>query len=260
MVAYFAGIWRLRYFWGSLVKNDLRNRYRRSILGLGWSLLNPILMTAVLCVVFCPILKIDYREFAPSLLAGLAVWSFLVSTASAGCQCFYQSESYIRQQSVPLAIYPLRTALGTAVHGLAALAVSLIFCWLMFGFGNLPALVSLVPTLGLLFLLGWSLALCCGVTNVMFPDTQHMVEIVFQILFYLTPVMYPPKLLAERGMGWLVDYNPLAAVLELVRSPILDGQFPTWIAYGKATLLVAVLLTAAACALLRLERRLIFYL
>jgi lipopolysaccharide transport system permease protein len=260
MVAYFAGIWRLRYFWGSLVKNDLRNRYRRSVLGLGWSLLNPILMTTVLCIVFCPILKIDYREFAPSLLAGLAIWGFLVTTAVSGCQCFYQGEPYIRQQSAPLAIYPLRTVLGTAVHGLAALGVALLLSWLTFGVGNLPSLISLVPTLTLLFLLGWSLALCCGLTNVLFPDTQHLVEVAFQVLFYLTPVMYPPELLAERGMGWLVRYNPLASVLELVRSPLLDGQFPSWSAYGKTSLLVFVLVSIAAAALVRLERRLIFYL
>jgi len=258
--AYLAGIWRLRYFWGSLVKVDLRNRYRRSILGMGWSLLNPILMTAVMCVVLCPILKVGYREFAPALLAGLAFWNFLVAAASSGCQCFYLGEAYIRQQSAPLAIYPLRTVLGTGTHGLAALAVSLVFCWGMFGFSNIPALVSLVPTLALLFLLGWSLALCCGLTNVMFPDTQHIVEVMFQILFYLTPVMYPPKLLAERSMGWLVNYNPLAAFLELVRAPILEGQFPPWSAYCKASMLVAFLLTVASFALVRMERRLIFYL
>ncbi len=85
------------------------------------------------------------------------------------------------------------------------------------GFGNLPAMLSLIPTLLLIALLGWSVALCCGLTNVIFQDTQHLVEVLFQILFYLTPVMYPAKILAERRMQWLVTYNPLAALLELVR-------------------------------------------
>lgn len=260
MVGYMVQIWRLRYFWSSLVRIDLRNRYRRSVLGIGWSLLHPILMTAVLCAVFCPMFRVDYRQFAPYLLAGLAFWNFLVTTASQGCHCFFQGEAYIRQQAAPLMIYPLRTVLGTAIHGLAALSVVLTFTWCIHGFGNLPALLSLVPTLGLLFLLGWSVALCCGLTNVIFQDTQHLIEVMFQILFYLTPIMYPAKVLAERRMEWLVKYNPLAAFLDLLRVPILDGQVPTWTAYATAFGVVATLLGMATFALNRLERRLIFYL
>src|SRR5262245_49659514 len=187
MVGYVVRIWRLRYFWISLVRNDLRNRYRRSVLGIGWSLLHPLLMTAVLSAVFCPLFEADYRQFAPFLLVGLAFWNFLVTTAVQGCHCFFQGESYIRQQAAPLAIHPLRTVLGTAIHGLAALTVALALAWFVNGFGNLPSLISLAPTLLLLFLLGWSLALCCGLLNVIFQDTQHLVEVLFQILFYLTP-------------------------------------------------------------------------
>jgi lipopolysaccharide transport system permease protein len=260
MVAYVVRIWRLRYFWTSLVRNDLRNRYRRSVLGIGWSLLHPILMTAVLCAVFCPLFRADYRQFAPYLLVGLAFWNFLVTTATQGCHCFFQGESYIRQQAAPLAIHPLRTVLGTAIHGLAALAVALVLGWAVSGFGNAPALVSLAPTLGLIFVFGWSLALCCGVANVIFQDTQHLVEVLFQVLFYLTPVMYPAKLLAERRMEWLVLCNPLASFLELLRAPILDGQFPPWSAYAIALTTTAAVFGVAALALARLERRLIFYL
>jgi lipopolysaccharide transport system permease protein len=260
MLAYLANVWRLRYFWSSLVRIDLRNRYRRSVLGMGWSLLNPILMTAVLCAVFCPMFHADYRQFAPFLLAGLAFWNFLVTTAIQGCHCFFQGESFIRQQAAPLAIYPLRTVLGTAIHGLIALVVVLVFTWWIQGIGSLPTLASLVPTLVLMLLLGWSLALCCGVTNVIFQDTQHLVEVGFQILFYLTPIIYPAKVLAERRMQWLATYNPLAAFLELVRAPILEQQLPSVSAYATAIGLVAVLFAVAALALKRLERRLIFYL
>jgi lipopolysaccharide transport system permease protein len=260
MVVYMLNVWRLRYFWTSLVRNDLRNRYRRSVLGIGWSLLHPILMTAVLCAVFCPLFGADYRQFAPFLLAGLSFWNFLTSTATQGCSCFYQGEAYIRQQAAPLAIYPLRTVLGTAIHGIAALTVAILFTWTIHGFSNVPALVSLVPTLALMLLFGWAVALCCGLTNVMFPDTQHLIEVLFQILFYLTPVMYSAKMLAERHMDWLVRFNPLAAFLELVRAPILDGQIPSWHAYATALTVVAAFLGIAAFALSRLERRLIFYL
>ena len=85
-------------------------------------------------------------------------------------------------------------------------------------------------------------------------------EVLFQILFYLTPVMYPAKVLSERRMEWLVTYNPLAAFLELLRQPILEGRIPAWSTYATALALVATLLGVAALVLTRLERRLIFYL
>ena len=86
MVAYVKGIWQCRYFWLNLVKIDLRTKYRRSVLGLGWSLLHPIAMTVILCIVFHQILMPggDVFKYAPFLLAGLATWSFFVNTTLLG--------------------------------------------------------------------------------------------------------------------------------------------------------------------------------
>ena len=97
MRRYLATIWRCRYFWLSLVKMDLRTRYRRSILGLGWSLLHPIAMTAILCLVFAGLFHADIRDYVPYVLAGFACWNYILSVTLQGCQCFYQGEMYIRQ-------------------------------------------------------------------------------------------------------------------------------------------------------------------
>jgi ABC-type polysaccharide/polyol phosphate export permease len=72
MVSYAAAIWRCRYFWFSLVRMDLRTRYRRSVLGLGWSLLHPIAMMAILCTVFASVFKVSVEEYGPFVLGGLA--------------------------------------------------------------------------------------------------------------------------------------------------------------------------------------------
>src|SRR5260221_10868882 len=111
MRTYAAAIWNCRYFWMSLVRMDLRTRYRRSVLGMGWSLLNPIAMTAILCTVFSTLFNQSVRDYAPFLFAGLATWNYLMTATLQGCQCFFQGESYIRQHPAPLAVYPLRTAL-----------------------------------------------------------------------------------------------------------------------------------------------------
>jgi ABC-type polysaccharide/polyol phosphate export permease len=121
-------------------------------------------------------------------------------------------------------------------------------------------LLSLWPALLLLMVFGWSLAILFGLATVRFRDTHHLSEVFFQGLFYLTPVMYPPRMLTERGLGFLVDYNPLVPFLDLLRQPILDGTFPPLRTFGAATLITLVAAGLAALALRREERQLIFHL
>lgn len=260
MTRYLRNVWRLRHFWLALVTMDLRRRYRRSMLGVGWSLLHPIAMTAVLCTVFSTLFAADVRTYGPFLLAGLVTWNFVVTVMSQGCRCFLDGESYIRQYPAPLAVYPLRATLGAGIHLLLGLLVVLVFVWCLNGFSNVPALLSLVPTLLMLFVVGWSVAACMGVINVMFQDTQHLTEVLIQILFYVTPIIYPAELLRQRGLDWFVAINPAATFLELIRGPILDGAVPSPATFALGA---AAALTSAALASLILwktERRLIFYL
>jgi ABC-type polysaccharide/polyol phosphate export permease len=239
---------------------DLRTRYRRSFLGMGWSLLHPIAMTVIICTMFHQILNTNIKDYGPWLLAGLACWNYILATALHGCQCLYQGESYIRQYPAPVAIYPLRSALGGAIHFLLALAVVIGLTWVLHGFHNLPVLISLVPTLVLLLILGWSLAVIAGFANVFFQDTQHLVEVGFQLLFYATPIIYTEEMLLQHHMDWLLRYNPLVYILRLLRDPILHGQVPSLATYLTAVCIVGVVAGSAVFTLVRLQRRLIFHL
>lgn len=258
MVAYFKSIWQLRYFWLSLVRCDLQLRYRRSFLGIGWSLLHPIGMTIVLCTVFHKLFQQDIREYGPFLLSGISFWAYITTVVQGGCQSFFLAEAFVRQHPAPMAIYPLRTVLGAGFHSLLALSVVLMVTWCINGFGNIPSLVGLVPAFVLLFLFGWSLATLAGVANVHFPDTQHLSELALQVLFYTTPILYKPEMLRDRDLGWLVDWNPMAALLELVRTPILYGQIPPAAAFLTAGLTVLLFTAGAAWGLTRVQRELIF--
>ncbi len=257
---YLAAIWRCRFFWLSLVKVDLRTRYRRSILGMGWSLLHPIAMTVIICLVFHKLFHQDVWTFAPHLLGGLACWNYILSSTTIGCQSLFQGESYIRQYPAPLAIYPLRTTLGATIHFLMALLVVLsLMCYIKAGHLALLPLLSLLPTLCLLFIFCWSLAVLAGFSNVFFQDTQHLCEVGFQICFYMTPIIYTKKILADNGLTWLLYINPLTPMLDLIRDPIVEGRFPPWPTYAMACGIVSVAAGAAILAMARLQRRVIFY-
>lgn len=260
MQSYLGEIWRCRYFWLSLVKMDLQNRYRRSVLGIGWSMLHPLAATAVICLVFHRIFHVDSAQFAPFLMAGLACWSYLLGATLQGCQSFIVAEAYIRQHPLPLAIYPLRTTLGSLVHFLIAVVLVLALTWVLQGPGNLVSLVALVPAVLLLFAFGWSLGVVLGFVNVVFRDMQHILEVVFQVLFYLTPVMYPPDVLRDSGAAWLVNCNPLTHFLALVREPIVAGRLAPLSCFAVATFTTLLTLSAAFALLGTLQRRVILYL
>jgi ABC-type polysaccharide/polyol phosphate export permease len=257
---YLAAIWKCRYFWMSLVKMDLRTRYRRSVLGIGWSLLHPLAMTAILCGVFSQIFSEDVRGYCPYLLSGLAFWNFINAAIRDGCHSLFQGEAYIRQYPAPIAIYPLRIALGGCFHFFLAFLVVLLLTGVLSGFSNPLALLSLLPCLVLFFLLAWSLAILAGFANVYFPDTQHLSEVVLQIFFYATPILYPPNIIKNRWVAGVLHYNPLTPFLRILREPILNGTLPSPTVYAVACGIVLVVGCAAVTALARLQRRLIFHL
>jgi ABC-type polysaccharide/polyol phosphate export permease len=261
---YLSRIWQLRYFWLSLVKIDLKNRYRRSMIGVGWSLLHPILMTVVLCIVFGQFFhRGDIKSYAPFLLSGLVFWHFITTALNQGCHCFFNGESYIRQHPAPLAIYPLRATLGAGIHFGIGLVLVILMVWSVNGFGNVPSLISLVPSLILIFVFGWSLALIFGVLNVLFQDCQHLIEVLLQVLFYATPIMYEPGEIIKNNptLVWYIKHaNPLAVMLDLLRRPLLYGDFPSYRAYALGIAVVVFFAAIAALTMSKIEKKMIFYL
>jgi ABC-type polysaccharide/polyol phosphate export permease len=261
MLTYLTNIWKYRYFWMSLVRMDLRTRYRRSLLGMGWSLLQPLAMTCILAVVFQQILGAKTRDYVPHLLTGLVCWNFILGCALQGCQCFFMGESYIRQCPLPLAIYPLRTAIGGLFHYAMGLVVITCVFAIFRGVPDLIGLVSLLPTMLLLFVFGWSLAVLCGTINVFFQDTQHLAEVGFQIFFYGSPIIWRMEDIQQHPLAGLMAWNPFAAFMTLVRQPLLYGTRPSVSEHYLYAIAVTAVTAALATFLLsRLQKKLIFHL
>ena len=260
MRAYCQEIWRFRYFWMSLVRMDLHARYRGSVLGIGWSLLQPIAMTAIFTLVFCKLFNKDPFTYSLYVLTGLSLWQLILNSTLAGCQCYFQAEAYIRQQPVPLAVYPLRIGLGAMFHFLIGLGICLPIAGYVLGHYNLAALLSLPATFVLLVLLTWALATLGGLCTVYFRDTRYIAEVSFQALFYMTPLFYDVNDIKHPMVCKLLRYNPVLPFLDLVRQPLLEGHVPSMQNYAKACVIVVAAVLMAMYALSRLERRVIFHL
>lgn len=119
-------IWKFRHFWMSLVKMDLMTRYRKSVLGIFWSLLQPIGMTVIFCLVFSKLMQTQWDTYSKYLMAGMVVFNFLRDCTLGGCHSLTRHEAYIRQAPLPFGVYSLRVMLTNAVHFLISLAVVLV--------------------------------------------------------------------------------------------------------------------------------------
>jgi ABC-type polysaccharide/polyol phosphate export permease len=269
MIHHLTAIWKFRHFLLALVRLDLRLRYRRSVLGIGWSLLNPLAMTAVFVIVFCgPLGGGQPSDYAPSLLLGLAVWNFFRDSACVGCKALIANEAYIRQSPLPFGLYPLRTILGQSIHSAIALAIGVVavivaksaFSPFAIFWGPLTVFWAVVPALLLALVLGWAVATVFAFINVYFQDTQHLLEVGAMLLFFLTPIMYPEKQLIDNGMGFVVTLNPVNLFMDLIRKPLLYGTVPDGHLYASAAAVTVVFVGLAAGTIAWLQKRVIFHL
>jgi lipopolysaccharide transport system permease protein len=253
-------VWSLRYFWLALARHDLKDRYRRSVLGIAWSLIKPAGMTLILTLVFTGVFSVPVAEYAPFLFLGIICWQFLNESIVQGCNSFRLGGTYLRVRPVPIAIFPLRIVLSAGIHALIGLGAGVAAIWWLKGIDQPLVLLSLAPVLVILAVTAWSLACICGILHTLFSDTQQIAEITLQALFYATPVIYLPESLHPSGwLHRLVECNPFASFLELVRRPLLHGELPSAHAFVIASAFMSVTALAAWLAVRSAERRMVLW-
>ena len=257
---YVRKVWQARYFWTHLALADLRTRWRRSFLGALWSLVQPLGMTVLLTVVFSRIFKADMLRYAPYIFSGMITWEFVGATTSGGSLAFVQADAYIKQTRHPLAIYTLRTALtNVCVFGFASVGLVV---WVLiampenFGWSWLAALL-IYP---LLLATGWAVATFLAFFATRFRDIPHALGLLLQALWFISPVYFEEKVFRNAGLSALVDWNPIYHLLQIVRAPLLTGQWPTAENFAFAVGLCALFGVFAWLAGRQMERTVIFYL
>ncbi len=265
MMQQLTAVWTFRYFWLSLVKMDLVTRYRRSFLGVGWSLLMPLAMTAVFCLVFSTFNASEqdpnaWRLYAQNTLAAMAVWEFLKNSLVQGCKAFLQNEAYIRLSPLPYGIYPLRTVMGNSIHLLITLAVLIVVVAVLSSAIVRPTIWAVFPAILMAMLFGWGIATLAAFATTYFHDISHLIEVSAQAFFFLTPIIYGRALLDGKGLSWFVDLNPIYVFIELVREPLVSGVLPEWDRYAYAGGLTAASVALGLMTIAWLQKRVIFQL
>ena len=239
-----------------LVRQQLILRYRRTMLGYFWTLINPLLMMTVTAVVFANLFKADIHTFAVFMFAGMVPWNCFNAMAIQSSGAFINNESLIKRIYLPKLLFPLSIAIALLIDSMLSLLALFV---ILFAIGAEPswALFFLPVSYLLLFLFAFGMMLCVSVLTVFFRDLQHVIVIAMQALFFLSPVLYE-KTAFNGTIGWLLAINPVTPFIALFRAPIRYGELPDFSTVGYAAGLCVLSLTVGLSFFLLQEKKIVF--
>lgn len=204
--------------WGTLGWHDIRQRYRRSVLGPFWFTLSTAIMVAVLGALYSTLLNQEIANYLPYLAVGLVVWQYLASSVMEGCNAFIGSAYLIKQIRLPLTIHVCRIVWRNFVILLHSLPVVL-GALLVLGHAITWEFLLIPVALVILLLHTVWIGVVLGILCARFRDIAPIVANLVQVAFFFTPVMWSPEILKDRA--WVATYNPLYHLIEIVRAPVL---------------------------------------
>ncbi|MEW9699984.1 ABC transporter permease [Paenibacillus sp. SI8] len=225
MEQYIKNFMRYTHLLKELVARDLKVKYRRSILGYLWSLLNPFLMMIVLTLVFSNLFKFDIPNYPIYLLTGQLMFSFFSEATSAAMSSVFSNASLLKKVYIPKYIFPLSKVCSSLINLLFSLGAIVIMLFITEV--KVTATVFLFPLPILyLFLFSLGLGMILSVLAVFFRDMLHIYGILLTAWMYFTPIFYPVSIIPDYLKG-VIDYNPLYYYVEYFREIILYGTLPT---------------------------------
>jgi ABC-2 type transport system permease protein len=216
-------LWAYRDLVRQLVARDIKVRYKRSALGVAWSMLNPLLMMVVLTLVFSHLFRWNLPNYPVYLLAGTTLWNFFAQTTTLATQYLVWGGSLLTRIYVPRTVFAV-SALGTGLVNLALTLIPLGLIMLVTGapFHLTMVFLPLAVILAAAFTLGVSLLLSS--VAAVFPDIIEMYQVILTAWYFLTPVFYPTEILPAQYSLWLT-LNPMHHLVSAFRGPIYAGSF-----------------------------------
>jgi len=207
-----------------LVRRDMVARYKRSVLGIAWTMLQPLGMMIVLTIVFSQLFH-QVQGYPAYVLGGLMPWLFFAQTTTAEIQQSVWGGTLMRRIYVPYTAFPA-AAVGTGIVNLLLSVIPLLGMMLVVGRPIRLTILFLPFPIVLLSAFALGVGLLLSGLAVRFPDIAEMYQIILQAWMYLTPIMYPADILPE-AIRKLQYLNPMYYLILLFRVPIYDGVLPS---------------------------------
>lgn len=248
---------RFRDLIRELVSRDIKVRYRRSVLGMLWTLLTPILTMFVMTIVFSKLFRFEIENYVVYLLAGNILFSFFSDTTNSSVWCIVENAGLIKKVYVPKCIFPVTKTFSNIVNlgfALAALIIVMLVTGTHFYW---TALLFFVP---ILYLTMFTMGLSCilATMTVFFRDISHMFTVISLLWMYATPIFYPAELLAENA-PIVLTVNPMYHYIDYFRELVLYGRVPGLYENTYCFLTGLVMLLLGLLVLSRRQNRFILY-
>jgi ABC-2 type transport system permease protein len=224
--------------WRTFAMDDIRQRYRRSVLGLLWIILSFATFVAAITFFFGAFTRASPSEFVTHVAIGFAVYSFLTANIIDGCQVFVNAKSWIKSVSLPFSIHVYRSIFRSLFTFSLNLAVALIA---MIVFGWRPELVALLcfPAVVIYLFNAVAAQYLLGLVAARYRDVGHLVASIMRIMIFVTPILWVRE--ERSGMRAVVaDLNPLAHYIEIFRAPLLgvEPRMVSWLVVLGFTLAI----------------------
>ncbi len=241
-----------------LVSRDFKTKYKRSVLGMAWSFLNPLLTMSVQYVVFSTLFKSDIPNYPVYLLSGIVFFNFFNEAVGMCMTSITSNASLIKKVYMPKYIYPVSRILSSLVNFVLAI-IPLFIVMIVTGTRFTPALLLLV--FDIMCLLGFVLGMGLLLTTCMtfFQDTQFLWGVVSMMWMYLTPIFYPEKIIPVKFLT-LYHMNPMYQYITFARICIIDGVSPEPMAYLWCIISSLVVLTLGILVFKRNQDKFVLYL
>jgi lipopolysaccharide transport system permease protein len=247
---------RMHRVWSMLARMDIRQRYRRSILGPFWITIAMIVWILAIGPLYSQLLGIGSREFIPYLAMGIITWGLLSGLILDGAAAFVGAEHLVRSMRLPYSVHVLRSLQRNLIifaHNLLAYLPFMLWLGIAPRWGWAWAL----PGIALILLAALPATFLLGTLAARFRDLQQMIASIVQLAFFITPIFWKPELLGAHA--WVADWNPFHLLLEVVRAPVVNGAPPPLHVYSRIGLLLLLLYGVAMPFFIRYRRRLAFW-
>jgi ABC-type polysaccharide/polyol phosphate export permease len=223
-----------RHLLFQLVRRDILTRYRRSFLGVAWTMLNPLGIMLVLSFVFSAIFTTT-RSYPTYILSGLMAWNFFSQSTTSAMSSLVWGGGMLQRIYIPRASFGI-SAIGSGVVNLALSFFPLVLVMVVTGTPVRITVAYLPVSMLLLACFSLGLGLLISTMAVYFPDVAEMYQIILLGWMYLTPIIYPEVVIPAKYQ-LILHLNPLYYLIKLWRLPLYDGRWPAWGEFWPAALI-----------------------
>ncbi len=250
----FAEFWRYRELAWVLTERDIKVRYKQTVLGFAWAIIQPVMMMVVFSVFFGRLANIPSNglPYPVFVYAGLLPWTFFATAVANAASSLTGSSNMLSKVYFPRLIIPL-SAVGGGLVDFAIAGVILLLLCLWYGVGWSANLVVAPLLIAGVFFIALGAGVLLAALNVAYRDFRYVIPFLVQFWMFATPVVYPASLVPERWR-WLLFLNPMAGFIEGFRSAFLGQPFD-WLAIGISLVAAIVVLVAGVAYFEKVERR-----